>query len=67
MSICVLYYLNNPAKGVRGDTGLRIMNEQEFNKNKSANADKVVNDLVWSFKGTDHTTGWIYLEYRFSG
>ncbi|MBE0328546.1 integrase, partial [Klebsiella pneumoniae] len=26
-SICVLYYLKNPAKGVKGDTGLRIMDE----------------------------------------
>lgn len=66
-SICVLYYLKNPAKGVRGDTGLRIMDEREFNKNKPANVAKVVNDRVWSFEGTDHTTGWIYLEYRFGG
>jgi hypothetical protein len=27
-SICVLYYLKNPAKGVKGDTGLRIMDEK---------------------------------------
>lgn len=66
-SICVLYYLKNPAKGVKGDTGLRIMDEKEFNKNKPANVAKVVNDRVWSFEGTDHTTGWIYLEYRFGG
>jgi hypothetical protein len=59
-SICVLYYLKNPAKGVKGDTGLRIMDEKEFNKNKPANVAKVVNDRVWSFEGTDHTTGWIY-------
>ncbi|MEI7408752.1 integrase [Pectobacterium aroidearum] len=66
-SICVLYYLKNPDKRVRGDTGLRIMDEREYNKNKPANVAKVVNDRVWSFEGTDHTTGWIYLEYRFGG
>ncbi|HIG8799235.1 TPA: integrase [Raoultella terrigena] len=66
-SICVLYYLKNPDKKIKGDTGLRIMDEKVFNKNKPDNLAKVVNDRVWSFEGTDHTTGWIYLEYRFGG
>lgn len=43
------------------------MDEREYNDNKPANVAKVVNDRVWSFEGTDHTTGWIYLEYRFGG
>lgn len=66
-SICVLYYLKNPDKKIKGDTGLRIMDEKVFNKNKPDNLARVVNDRVWSFEGTDHTTGWIYLEYRFGG
>lgn len=66
-SICVLYYLKNPNKNIKGDTGLRIMDEKEYNKNKPANVAKVVNDRVWSFEGTDHTTGWIYAEYLFGG
>ena len=41
-SICVLYYHKIPAKGVRGDTGLRIMDEREFNKNKPANCGGVI-------------------------
>ncbi|RNM02623.1 DDE-type integrase/transposase/recombinase [Dickeya undicola] len=66
-SICVLYYLKNPAKKVKGDTGLRVMSAAEFNKNKPRNLDRIVNDRVWSFEITDHTTGWIYVEYRFGG
>ena len=66
-SICVLYYLKNPAKKAKGDTGLRVMSAAEFNKNKPRNLDRIVNDRVWSFEITDHTTGWIYVEYRFGG
>ncbi|HDS7101872.1 TPA: DDE-type integrase/transposase/recombinase [Escherichia coli] len=66
-SICVLYYLKNPAKKAQGDTGLRVMSAAEFNKNKPRNLDRIVNDRVWSFEITDHTTGWIYVEYRFGG
>jgi hypothetical protein len=66
-SICVLYYLKNPARKVKGDTGLRVMSAAEFNKNKPRNLDRIVNDRVWSFEITDHTTGWIYVEYRFGG
>ncbi|EEZ4408268.1 TPA: DDE-type integrase/transposase/recombinase [Escherichia coli] len=66
-SICVLYYLKNPGKKVSGDTGLRVMSAAEFNKNKPRNLDRIVNDRVWSFEITDHTTGWIYVEYRFGG
>ncbi|WGM05991.1 integrase catalytic domain-containing protein [Arsenophonus nasoniae] len=67
-SLCVLYYLKNPAKGrTKRDSGLRMMSEAEFNKNKPKNLDRIVNDRVWSFELTDHTSGWIYAEYRFGG
>lgn len=35
-SICVLYYLKNPAKRAKGDTGLRVMSAAEFNKTNPA-------------------------------
>lgn len=67
-SLCVLYYLKNPAKGrTTRDSGLRMMSEAEFNKNKPKNLARVVNDRVWSFELTDHTSSWIYAEYRFGG
>ncbi len=43
------------------------MSEAEFNKNKPKNLARIVNDRVWSFELTDHTSGWIYAEYRFGG
>ncbi|EHE5101060.1 DDE-type integrase/transposase/recombinase [Salmonella enterica] len=64
-SICVLYYLKNPGKKVKGDTGLRVMDRDTFYKNKPKNLDRIVNDRVWSFELIDHTTNWIYVEYRF--
>lgn len=66
-SICVLYYLKNPNKKAKGDTGLRIMDRDTFYKNKPKNLDRIVNDRVWSFELIDHTTNWIYVEYRFGG
>ncbi|WP_290607597.1 transposase family protein [Arsenophonus sp. ENCA] len=67
-SLCVLYYLKNPGKrGATCDTGLRMMRREEFNPNKPKNLDRIVNDRVWSFELTDHTSGWIYAEYRFGG
>ncbi|ENY6783339.1 transposase family protein [Providencia rettgeri] len=68
-SICVLYYLKNPNKRHKGkpDSGLRIMDAAEFNKNKPKNLERIVNDRVWSFEIIDHTTHWIYPEYRFGG
>ncbi|EBH2658022.1 transposase family protein [Salmonella enterica] len=66
-SICVLYYLKNPDKRRRGDTGLRIMDRDTFYKNKPKNLERIVNDRVWSFELIDHTTNWIYVEYRFGG
>ncbi|EAY4676230.1 transposase family protein [Salmonella enterica subsp. enterica serovar Rubislaw] len=66
-SICVLYYLKNPGKKVKGDTGLRVMDRDTFYKNKPKNLDRIVDDRVWSFELIDHTTNWIYVEYRFGG
>lgn len=66
-SICVLYYLKNPDKNKGGDSGLRMMPVAEFNKNKPKNLARIVNDRVWSFELTDHTSGWIYVEYLFGG
>ncbi|ENQ5528438.1 DDE-type integrase/transposase/recombinase [Salmonella enterica] len=66
-SICVLYYLKNPGKKVKGDTGLRVMDRDTFYKNKPKNLDRIVNDRVWSFELIDHTTNWFYVEYRFGG
>ncbi|ENR3786319.1 DDE-type integrase/transposase/recombinase [Salmonella enterica] len=66
-SICVLYYLKNPGKKAKGDTGLRVMDRDTFYKNKPKNLDRIVNDRVWSFELIDHTTNWIYVEYRFGG
>lgn len=67
-SLCVLYYLKNPdKKRTTRDSGLRMMNKEEFNKNKPKNLARIVNDRVWSFELTDHTSGWIYAEYRFGG
>ncbi|MBE8611501.1 integrase [Morganella morganii] len=66
-SICVLYYLKNPNKKVKGDTGLRIMDRDIFYKNKPKNLERIVNDRVWSFELIDHTTNWIYVEYLFGG
>ena len=65
-SLCVLYYLKNPNKRSK-DTGLRIMDEKKYNKNKPKNLERIINDRVWSFEITDHTTGWVYVEYRFGG
>ena len=65
-SICVLYYLKNPAKGQRGHRAARH-ERGRVQQNKPRNLDRIVNDRVWSFEITDHTTGWIYVEYRFGG
>ncbi|EEM3071820.1 DDE-type integrase/transposase/recombinase [Salmonella enterica subsp. enterica serovar Java] len=69
-SMCVLYYLKKPkkAKTLRPTTtNLYMMYEDEFNKNKPRNAERVTDYRVWSFEITDHASGWIYVEYRFGG
>ncbi|UUE71116.1 DDE-type integrase/transposase/recombinase [Pectobacterium aroidearum] len=58
-SLCTLYYLQNGKK----TTGLQVMSNDEFYKNKPKNLARIVNDRVWSYEITDHTSGWIYVEY----
>ena len=52
-SLCVLYYLPRVGK----DSGLRVMEADEFYKNKPKNVQKIVNDRVWRYTGTDHYSG----------
>ncbi|EAP1480028.1 transposase family protein [Salmonella enterica] len=67
-SMCVLYYLKKPKKSkTTAPTSLHMMYEDEFNKNKPRNAERVTDYRVWSFEITDHNSGWIYVEYRFGG
>lgn len=62
-SLCVLYYL--PRSG--SDTGLRMMRQEEFYKNKPKNVVKIENDRVWRYTGTDHASGVIVVRYYFGG
>ena len=52
-SRCVLFYLPRASKG---DSGLRIMDHTDFYKNKPANVIKVINESLWRYVVTDHTT-----------
>ncbi|EHD22622.1 MULTISPECIES: DDE-type integrase/transposase/recombinase [Brenneria] len=56
-SLCTLYYLSN------GHKGLQVMDSARFYKNKPANLARITSDRVWSYEITDHTSGWIYVEY----
>ncbi|EPK4543364.1 integrase [Serratia marcescens] len=58
-SLCTLYYLQNGRK----TTGLQVMDSAEFYKNKPKNLARIAHDRVWSYEITDHTSGWIYVEY----
>ena len=60
-SLCVLYYLK-PSVHAQGN-GLRVMDHAEFYKNKPRNVARIASDRVWSYEITDHTSGWIYVEY----
>lgn len=62
-SRCVLYYL--PSRGK--DNGLRVMEEGEFYKNKPANVIKAIQESIWRYAITDHTSGWIYADYVTGG
>ncbi|HFC2700643.1 TPA: transposase [Neisseria gonorrhoeae] len=62
-SLCVLYCLPRQGK----DTGLRVMKEEEFYKNKPKNVVKIENDRVWRYTGTDHASGTISVRYYFGG
>lgn len=59
-SLCVLYYLK-PLKGQ--SNGLQVMDADKFYKNKPRNLKNIMADRVWSYEITDHTSGWIYVEY----
>ena len=39
------------------------MDSAKFYKNKPANIARIASDRVWSYEITDHTSGWIYVEY----
>lgn len=58
-SICVLYYLPK--------SGLQVMEESVFEKNKPENFKKAEQDRVWRFLVVDHCSGAIYVEYVFGG
>lgn len=60
-SLCVLYYLRPSADSK--DNGLRVMDHAQFYKNKPRNVARIASDRVWSYEITDHTSGWIYVEY----
>lgn len=62
-SLCVLYYLPRHGK----DTGMRVMKEEEFYKNKPKNVVKIEQDRVWRYTGTDHASGTIAVQYYFGG
>jgi hypothetical protein len=54
-SVCVLFYL--PKRG------LQVMSDKEFYKNKPHNFEKIKNDRIIRYTGTDHTTGAVQLRY----
>lgn len=59
-SLCVLYYLKpDPKTG----NGLQVMDRDKFYKNKPKNVQNIMADRVWSYEITDHTSGWVYVEY----
>ncbi|WP_430318046.1 DDE-type integrase/transposase/recombinase [Pseudomonas nitroreducens] len=60
-SLCVLYYLK-PGADTRGN-GLRVMEHDQFYKNKPRNLARIAANRVWSYEITDHTSGWIYVKY----
>ena len=55
-SLCVVYYLAKKS-------GLHIMEEKEFNRNKPKNLDRIEQERVWRYVITDHATGWIFVHY----
>ena len=60
-SLCVLYYLKPSVDAP--SNGLQVMDHAEFYKNKPKNIARIAADRVWSYEITDHTSGWIYVEY----
>lgn len=64
-SRCVLYYLKATAGG--RNAGLQTMEREEFYKNKPANLKRVMDDSVWRYVITDHTSGTIFVMYVTGG
>jgi hypothetical protein len=60
-SLCVLYYLK-PGADPKAN-GLRVMDHDQFYKNKPKNLARIAANRVWSYEITSHAAGWIYLEY----
>ncbi|WP_275629834.1 DDE-type integrase/transposase/recombinase [Pseudomonas sp. 273] len=60
-SLCVLYYLK-PGADPKAN-GLRVMDHDQFYKNKPKNLARIAANRVWSYEITDHTSGWIYVKY----
>ncbi|WP_336165527.1 transposase [Acinetobacter ursingii] len=55
-SVCVVFYLNKKS-------GMHVMDEREFYKNKPANLKKIEKDRVIRYVQTDLTSGSFYHEY----
>lgn len=64
-SMCVLYYLR-PSADARAN-GLRVMDAEVFYKNKPGNLTRIANERVWRYAITDHSSGWVYVEYVTGG
>ena len=62
-SVCVLFYLPRTGK----DTGLRMMRQDEFYKNKPKNVERIEQDRVWRYVVTDHCSGCLFVWYVFGG
>ncbi|WP_422099119.1 integrase [Variovorax sp.] len=59
----ILFYL--PAKGT--DKGLRMMDHREFYANKPSNIVRVLQDSLWRYVVTEHTSGTIFAWYVVGG
>lgn len=59
----VLFYL--PSKG--RDTGLRMMDHRDFYANKPNNVVKVLQDSLWRYVVTEHTSGAVFAWYVTGG
>jgi hypothetical protein len=55
-SVSIMYYLEKV-------DGLQVMDRAKFYKNKPANLKKIEHDMVWRYAVTDHTSGWIFVNY----
>ncbi|HBP5182389.1 TPA: transposase family protein [Pseudomonas aeruginosa] len=60
-SLCVLYYLK-PGADEHGN-GLRVMEHDQFYKNKPKNVARIASNRVWSYEITEHASDWIYVKY----